>query len=224
MLKQIQGHICKVFIGPTVTIVDNDKDEYFEVETYIETDKLKKGTGYIIGDYVYIYQGRYNENKPLIPGSIYKKSLEYILVDHTDRTKEIYHISKVNNLNTQNILSLLESDRENFIQMEDVEIINNNAEVFVPMIKEDDDFLKYIVKKMIINKKINLRNYKDKFPNEYALNNMKSGLSKSTKMTVTNFSKWCEVLGCSWKIEVKDDNTDPINPMNEVITVESGDF
>lgn len=218
-----KSKICRVFIGTTPTLVDEDLDEYFEVEVFIEGMKLKKGVGYIIGDHVYVYNGKYNEDKSTRPG-LYKKNDEYILIEHTDKTKKKYHISKLNELDPKSILSLLETDRDSFVQMEDIEIINNNSEIYTPMIKEDDDFLKYIVKKMIINKKINLRNYREKFPNEYALNNMKSGLNKSTKMTVTNFVKWCEVLGCDWSMVVTDNNTDTINPMKEDIVVDSKKF
>ena len=223
-LKDIKrGKQCKVFIGTTPTLVDEDLDEYFEVDTYIKGMKLEKDKGYILGDYVYVFYGKYNENKTNRSG-IYKKDNDYIVIEHNEKTMEKYHISNLNELNPQSILSLLETDRDNFVQMEDIEIINNNAEIYTPMIKEEDDFLKYIVKKMIINKKINLRNYREKFPNEYALNNMKSGLNKSTKMTVTNFTKWCEVLGCDWRVVVKDNNTDVNNPMTEDIVVDSRNF
>ena len=75
------------------------------------------------------------------------------------------------------------------------------------------------MKKAILDKKINLKNYKDRFTNEYALNNMKSGLSKSTKMTVPNFIKWCEILGLDWEMVIKDNGDDTINPLSETIIV-----
>ena len=54
---------------------------------------------------------------------------------------------------------------------------------------------------------------------EYALNNMKSGLSKSTKMTVPNFIKWCEILGLDWELTISDNGEDNINPLSETIVV-----
>ena len=135
-----------------------------------------------------------------------------------------YKIENVSILDTDEIFRIIAADKDKFIQPEDVEIINNNAETYVPTIKDDDDFLKYLVKRMIIDKKINLRNYKDSFPNEYALNNMKSGLNRSTKMTVTNFKSWCEILGIKWTITVEDDGTDRINPLANPITITSDDF
>lgn len=217
-----KGKECKVFIGTTPTLVDADLDEYFEVDTYIDGMKLEKDKGYILGDYVYVFYGKYNDKTNR--SGIYKKDNSYVVIEHNEKNKEKYHVSKLNELDPKSILSLLETDRENFVQMEDIEIINNNAEIYTPMIKDEDDFLKYIVKKMIINKKINLRNYREKFPNEYALNNMKSGLNKSTKMTVTNFVKWCEVLGCDWSMVVKDNGSDTNNPMTETISVDSRNF
>ena len=145
------------------------------------------------------------------------KTIKFIEPD--EKYKNKYSIDNINELSIDNIFKAIDENIDNFVQPEDIEIINNNSEIFRPSLKPDDDFLKYIVKKAILNKKINLKNYKDRFSNEYALNNMKSSLSKTTKMTVTNFVKWCEILGLDWEIVVKDSGEDKTNLMGETITV-----
>lgn len=208
---------CKVFINTQPVIIIDD--EYYEVNTYTEKCKLKKNIAYIKGDYVYIYRGKIKDKSEAVSPGIYKCNGKVIFIEPDDNRKEKYSIDNINELSPTSIFDKVEKDIDSFIQPSDIETINNNSEIFIPTIRPEDDFLKYIVKKAILDKKINLKNYKDRFSNEYALNNMKSGLSKTTKMTVPNFIKWCEILGLDWEMVVKDNGDDKINPMSEVIVV-----
>ena len=142
-----------------------------------------------------------------------------IFVEPKEKEKKKYDVDNINELSTSSIFDKVSQETDKFIQPSDIEIINNNSEMFTPTIRPEDDFLKYIVKKAILDKKINLKNYKNRFTNEYALNNMKSGLSKSTKMTVPNFVKWCEILGLDWEMTVSDNGDDNINPLSEPINI-----
>ena len=199
----------------------NYGDDIYKVLSYYEGRKLKKGYAYIKGDYVYPYMGKYKKDEDNLPG-IYKKDGEYIFIETDDM--EEYSVDNIIELDSGTIIEQIKSNKDNFIQAEDIEFINNNAEVYQPTIKETDDFLKYLVKRIILDKKINLRNYKHKFPNEYSLNNMKSGLNKGTKMTVPNFNLWCEILGVKFEIRVYDAGTDKNSPLPEDIIISSDDF
>ena len=208
----------KVYLGDAYFVSPDDNT--YHVAVYREGEKLKKGIAYIKGDTVYPYRGKYPEGTMPRTG-VYKSGSDYVFVDEGNIG---YSIERVVELNAESIMSRLTTKPEDFYNPVDVEIINNNAEIYVPTIKDDDDFLKYLIKSIIIRKKINLRNYKDKFPNEYALNNMKSSLNRSTKMTVTNFKAWCEILGIRWEIAVSDNGTDKISPMPGSITIDSDEF
>jgi len=211
----------KVFIGTRpILIVD---DEYYEVDVFIEGEKLKKDVGYIIGDTVYIYRGKLKEKNPKHFG-IYNDDGKYVFISPDEKEKELFNIHHVSELNPDSIFENIEKSKELFVQPEDIEIINNNTELYTPTIKEDDDFLKYLVKKIIIDKKINLRNYKNKFATEYSLNNMKSGLNRDTKMTVTNFKTWCEILGVKWDMMITNSGEDQLNPLPNDIRISSEDF
>lgn len=215
---------CRVFLTTQLVIVIESDDEYYPVSLYFEGEKLKKNMAYIRGDYVYVYYGKIPSNEvPEKPG-IYKQNNDYVFIEPDKSQRNIYSVDNVYELNPSAIFDMIESNKAEFIQPEDIEVINNNSEIYTPTIKSSDDFLKYIVKKMIIDKKINLRNYKGRFNNEYALNNMKSGLNKTTKMTVTNFIKWAEVLGVDWELSVWDNRTDTINPLPDKITISSKDI
>ena len=217
-----------MFIAPgkdSMMIID---DVFYEVETrrLSNNTKIKKGNSnkaFPIGNYVYPYRGKFKSNENKV--GLYKTEDGYVIIEpESDSEKEKYSIRRVFTLDTASIFDHVESNTDQFIQLEDIEVINNNTDIYVPIIKDEDDFLKYIVKKAIIDKQINLKNYKDKFKNEYSLNNMKSSLGKSTKMTIPNFKAWCEVLGIKWEMTVRDDGTDTIRPLNETIHITSDEF
>lgn len=213
----------RIFTGRLILTMD---DEFHDVELFRKDKKLKKGMGYIKDSLVYIYRGKMDKNKKsdLDPGIYLTREGEYIFIEPSKEIKDKYSLDNVIELNIDKIFEEVEKHHSDFINSEDIEIINNNSEIYIPTIKEDDDFLKYIVKKIIIDKKINLKNYKDKFANQYALNNMKSGLNKETKMTVPNFKVWCEILGVDWEMIVRDNGKDKNNPLPEEIRIESKDF
>lgn len=201
-------------------------DEFCEVELYREGKKLKKGLGYIKGSIVYIYRGKMEKFKKseLVAGIYLDRNDNYVFVEPTRDEAIKYSIDNISELDIDKIFNEVGENEDDFVQPEDIEIINNNSEVYIPTIKDDDDFLKYIVKKVIIDKKINLKNYKDKFTSQYDLNNMKSGLNKDTKMTVPNFKKWCEALGITWEMRIFDAGVDKLNPLPDDIFIESDNF
>jgi hypothetical protein len=214
----------KIFTGRLVVTIE---DDFHEVERFDNDKKLVKGRGYIQGDYVYVYRGKKEKFKKneLIPG-IYKNIRgEYEFIHPESKQEKLdYSVDNVIEFDTKSIFDEISDKKEDFLDPEDIEVINNNQETFVPTFREEDDFLKYIVKKAILDKKVNLKNYKNKFPNQYALNNMKSGLNKETKMTVTNFKSWEEILGFKWKLIVEDAGTDRLSPLPEPIIVSSDEF
>lgn len=214
----------RILLGQAYLVLNN-AEEVYPVELYFDDMKLKKRHAYIKNDVVYIYHGRLkNAADSSIPG-IYKTSDGYIFVEPSKKDIEnIYSVDNVVDLDINNIIVKISKNADAFQQPEDIEIINSNSELYVPTIKETDDFLKLLVKLIIIDKKINIRNYKDCFANEYALNNMKSGLKRDTKMTVTNFKAWCEILGVRWKIVVEDNGTDTMNPLPNSIEIDSSQF
>lgn len=213
---------CKVFIGTQPVIIIDD--DYYTVDTFSEKGDLTKGVAYIIGDYVYPYHGKVKSKKHITNPGIYKIDGEYVIEEPRKKDIDKYSVDNINELSKDSIFQSIESAKEEFIDLEDIEIINNNSSSYKPIITEDDDFLKYVIKKAIIDKNINLKNYKSRFGNEYSLNNMKSALTKPTKMTVVNFLRWCEILGIKFELTVYDAGLDTMNPLPEDITISSDDL
>ena len=217
------ANTVRVLLGSNLIIMIYD--EFFEVKLYHKGMKMKKNIAYIMdgSDIVKVYRGKYKDGDVTEPG-LYNKDGEIIEFVPSEYEYDHYRISRIKELNIDKIFENITNHEEDFVQPEDIEAINNNTEIYIPTLKDDDDFLKYLVKKIIIEKKINLKNYKGRFSNNYALTNMKSGLNRSTKMTVTNFKMWCEILGIRWEMVVEDSGEDKLSPLKEPITITSEDF
>lgn len=210
-----------MFVGKKQILTINDT--FYPVEGYYKGKPLKKGIGYIYDGVVYIYRGKKKDDSYL-PGIYKLPDGEYEFVEPKENDIDKYDVSNVTDLNINNIFSEVNINKDQFISAEDIEVINNNSSVFTPTIRPEDDFLKYLIKKAILDKKINLKNYKNRFQSQYALNNMKSTLEKDTKMTVGYFKIWCEVLGLKWDIVLSDSGEDTFNPLPEDIYISSNEF
>lgn len=192
---------------------------YHEVSTYIEGSKLILERGYIKGNFVYIYKGELSETLTPHEGECFKRNGELIFTELNDINSPhfIGNIIELNNLDK--IVDDIVNNPDDFETAETIEIVNTNGEVYSPTINPTDDFLKYVIKKAILAKRINLKNYKEKCKSLYDLNNMKSGLTGTTKMTVPYFLKWCEILGLDWDLTIRDNGTDNIAPLKGEINV-----
>ena len=211
----------KVFLGRLILYVD---DNIHEVKLYEPgvTENLVKGFGYIINDYVYIYRGRKKGSVKDLSMGIYKDELgKYIIIDGEMMEKRKYHVDNVVELDLNAMISYLNENKDQFSSPEDVEVISNSTDVFAPKIDPDDDFLKQLVKHALQMKQVNLKNYKDKFSEGYALNNIKSALVKPTKTSVPAFMQWAELLGFGWQIRIFDNGTDNISPLEADIVYTS---
>ena len=213
----------RVFLEDAYVVLNN-AEEVYPAKLFIRGEKLKKGYAYIRKDVVYIYHGKLKKTADSSKPGIYKTDDGYMFVEPSESEIErIYSVDNLVTLDTSDIIRKVAKNKENYQQPEDLEIINNNSELYVPTIKDDDDFLKKLVKRAIINKKINISNYRSRFKDDYSLNNMKSGLKRETKMTVTNFRSWCEILGLDFEVSIRDNGTDTVNPLPEDLTVTNED-
>ena len=207
--------LVKVSVGRMVLAVE---DNVYEVHMYHPSmTKLQKNHGYIIRDFVYVYKGK---SEPDGMG-IYKNNGELVIIDGTAREKENFSVDKVIDMDIESIANKIKEQAERFTSEEDLEVINNSAEVFAPKIKEDDDFLKQIVKQALEEKQISIKHYKNKFSKPHTLNNIKSALINKTKTSINNFEQWAELLGFDWEIRIFDNGQDKQNPMDVDIIFKS---
>src|SRR5699024_2023527 len=70
---------------------------------------------------------------------------------------------------------------------------------------------------------VDINRYKSIMDTPYALTNMKSALCATTKMSVTNFLMWVELLQVDFSILVTDNGVDKVNPLREGLLYRSTD-
>lgn len=211
-----------IYLGDLVFV---SEDIYSLVTIYApKYIPIKKDRMYILGEFVYLYRGEYekkNSKDNLKPG-IYKKGKDdYIIIEPTSKIDmNKFSISHVKSLTPGVIMEKLKENIDNFLSDEDVEMINTSGEIYVPTIEKDDDFLKVLIKRAIIEKKINIKSYRNKGERDYTLTNLKSILSGNTKMSPLKFLDWCDLLGLSFRMELFDTGEDKRNPMRKKLILD----
>ena len=73
---------------------------------------------------------------------------------------------------------------------------------FTVPLTEGEDPLKRGIKLVLGEKRIDLKDYKHKSPTPHLLNNMKSALKSSQKMTLPYFLNWCEIIDLIYSFKV----------------------
>lgn len=106
---------------------------------------------------------------------------------------------------------------------QEIDDLNDAHDVYIPIIKDKDDFLKKIIKKAIIDKGIDLARLKYLTGEKYVLPNMKAALENNTKMSVMYFAHWCELLGLDFSVMVYDNGRDTQDPLKFPIIYRSDD-
>lgn len=136
-----------------------------------------------------------------------------MIMPENEKEEEMYSINKVKELDPVSILRTIRENSDSYITQEQIDAINNSVDIYTPHIEPDDDILKKIIKTVIIQKQINPNNYKNKLDTKWSLTNLKSSLVKKQNLSMKNFVKWLDLLGCDIKFIVEDDGTDKIRPL-----------
>lgn len=181
------------------------EDGFVEVSQYKDGIDLVKGRGYVKDNLIYIYRGKNKKGEPMIPASLYMIKGKPVFVAPSDDDIEKYALSKLIKFDKQGLDSITKDDFNDI----DPELVDlNTGEYFAPPIKESDDILKRLIKKVLQKRKINIRMLKSKFLCDYKMNNMKSALTKvDGNMSIKYFQEWCEVLGISVSLTAIDIST-----------------
>jgi hypothetical protein len=176
------------------------------------------GKGYKDGNRIFIY---YAEKPDVFKyPSFYKSNNELIFNNGKDSNYEYFDTSLLIDLTVDVIKKNTNKDDVYFNEQE-LNDINSATSVYVPTIKDSDDFLKKLIKTTLIEKKINLNRLKSKGVEVYSVSNMKTALQNDTKMSVSNFVKWAELLGIKFNIVVEDNGFDRVNPLQKKIKYDS---
>lgn len=158
------------------------------------------------------------------PLSSYVNAYPYFWIEEVDNERKIVkskpselikNAYKIENIMDSSVTTIINTTQENEELYDEAEILDINASVsfYVPIIYDDDDFLKKIVKMIIIEKGIDINRLKSKTDLPYMLPNMKTALQNKTKMSVNYFMAWMELLGCTIDVGIKDNGVDKTNPL-----------
>lgn len=176
-------------------------DGIFDELSY-DHHNFKNSRGYVKGNIVYIWADKKPKNPP-IPTIYYDKELhDYVFIDKTDvETSKYFTIDKIRDISMEKIEEDL-SDHENLYSEEQMEYITRSQSEYKPKINPGDDFLKQVVKKIIMSLGINVNKFMNQFNEKHTLINMKTGLAGKTKTSPKIFSKWMELFKLDFTIVV----------------------
>lgn len=201
----------------------NFKDYVFTILGYIDdTENFIEGKGYIdnlTGD-IAIYK-KSNEDipkkiiYPLFRINMSEGINTKIMYFPTDISiKKIFNIKSLEDLSPASIIDN-SNETDKLYDESIIEDMNSSNGLFVPTINPDDDFLKKIVKSIIISEEIDIKRLQHKFPQKHGLSNLKSVLMNKTKMSTNNFMIWMELLGTDFDIIIKDNGSNELNPLKK---------
>ena len=177
---------------------------------------------YLDGDYYYLFKGKVPENGNIEEPGIYidRQTNEPLLaVPSTDEEKKKYSYNdKICSTSANEII-----DKINRKEVE-VFIMPESSKAYCPEITEDDDILKRLMKKIIIDKGIDIDRFKTRFVDKNALFNFKQVLKGTNRLSMLLFDRGIEAFNLKYTIVLEEDLGDPIGiPLSEPIVVSSND-
>lgn len=204
--KPIQ--ICGVSYSPNSKLITDDDIYHIDILPLfiddVEDGFFKDDTAYLSDSMYYLYRGECNSDdvEGKKPGIYKEKDPDgphkyFIIQPVTDEEKEEYNAEgKVNRIHLR---SLIDSANEN----QDILIaIPESTKIFQPQITENDDILKVIAKKALLEKNVDLDRYKDRFSNKNELFNFKQVLRSENKVSMKIFMRAMEALNLVFTIIV----------------------
>ena len=123
-----------------------------------------------------------------------------------------YSVNNIQDLSIHNVIDKTIPGEQLYNESEIMDI-NASSSFYIPTIHSSDDFLKKIIKIIIIEKGIDINRLKCKSDVPYKLANMKTALNNGTKMSVSYFASWMELLGCTFDVVIRDNAVDTVNPL-----------
>ena len=187
--------------------------------------KLTTDVGYLKDGYVYIYRGDISKKRKYKSGLFTNDNNDYMFFLDNDE-KDLYAFDKIKDDSIASIIRWANNINPR-LQHKIMKDINKSTDIYVPELDENDDFLKHLVKLMLIEKKISLKDYKDKFKKTHDITNIKASLDTKTSpdgkrgaLTINNLLKWVDLLDMDILIEFKD-SKNSLDPSNKIFKYDS---
>lgn len=168
----------------------------------------------MIGDYVYEFIGRCNDNDYPEGKAIVDEVGNLWWKDYTEEEeKQSNHVSKVRSEDEYSSTISWKNERvEELVNeylsitsnlMKECSILQNTGSVYIPQLLETDDPMERLIKLMIINMNIKLNDKRTSTERDYDIDNLRSALNGATKnMSISKFLMWCNVLHLDWEFSL----------------------
>lgn len=215
-------------------VIDGDLKDFIDLESYsletgqtIKVDSVKEELinrhGYVDENgrvWIYYSERTLLNNTATIPWFTINDgellTCKKILSDAGD----IFIKENVRDLSLDTIKETTEENEELYNE-DELKYLNAATSVYTPTINEEDDFLKKMVKTLLLILKININRFTPQFKYKYTLTNLKTALQNKTKMSVKVFAVWMELLHCNFTIIIRNDGTIDENTLDGYIVYNS---
>lgn len=199
--------------GNCVLCVEGE-DNIYSVKPYYKGIELELNTGYLKDGYVYIYRGDIAKQKKYKNGLFTDKKGNVIFAI-PEIEKHKFAFENIKDDSIQSIVKQAEKIDPK-LKRQILRQLNASSDVYIPELDPNDDFLKHLVKLILHEKKIDIKQFKHKFPKSHGITNIKAALEtksdaegKKGSMTIANLLKWCEILDMDIEVKFKDsDNSE----------------
>ena len=194
--------------GNCVISIEGDENIY-SVIPYYKGVKLEKNTGYLRDGYVYIYRGDISRQKKFKNGIFTdKKGKVYFALDPDESNK--YSFDNIKDDSIQSIIKQAEKVDPK-LKRKIMKQITQSSDIYLPELDANDDFMKHLIKLILHDKKIDIKQFKHKFTKSHGITNLKAALEtkssadgKKGSLTLSNMIKWMELLDMDIEVIFKD--------------------
>ena len=194
--------------GNCVISIEGDENIY-SVVPYYKGVKLEKNTGYLRDGYVYIYRGDISRQKKFKNGIFTdKKGKVYFALDPEESSK--YSFDNIKDDSIQSIIKQAEKVDPK-LKRKIMKQISQSSDIYLPELDPNDDFMKHLIKLILHDKKIDIKQFKHKFTKSHGITNLKAALEtksssdgKKGSLTLSNMIKWMELLDMDIEVIFKD--------------------
>lgn len=194
--------------GNCVLSIEGDENIYI-VKPYYEGIELEKNIGYLKDGYVYIYRGDIVKQKKYKSG-IFSDKKGNVIFALPESEKYKFEFNNIKDDSIQSIVKQVEKIDPK-LRRKIMSQLRRSSDTYIPELDKNDDFLKHLVKLILHEKKIDLKQYKHKFPKSHGITNIKAALETKTSpdgkkgsLTVNNLIKWLEILDMDIEVTFKD--------------------
>ena len=183
------------------------KDVRYKVKKYKPDKKLKLGNAYIVGDYVIPYKGEFRRKSECLEEGIGIYDCEelggiIIIKPFGKYYAKKYSKKNIYELDLDYIKKIIVEEGISS-DLDDNVLELDSGNTFEPPISDNDNLCQKIIKDILQRKKIDLKQYSNRFESPTMMGNWKRSLLEHG-MATERFLDWCEKLDVDIDIVYKD--------------------